>query len=193
MLRRLTVFSLLCAASAAGAASAAEPPLSPAALLAATAGQWQGELQYRDYQSNQWQGLPVTVAITSQPDGVTTVRTAAYDDGPKTGTVWITTLITVDPAAGQVAYATARKGRALESGMAALAPSPAARDATRDATHWSLVQTERRRDGNGMAQVRETTVRDGDSMITLKEVDPVGDGKTQWLPRNRTILKLVRP
>ena len=30
--------------------------------------------------------------VVAQPDGVTTVRTAAYDDGPKAGTVWITTL-----------------------------------------------------------------------------------------------------
>ena len=190
MLRRLILVALLCGASAADAAAdAADAPLTPAALLAGTAGQWQGELQYRDYQSNEWQGLPVKVAIVSQPDGVTTVRTAAFDDGPKTGTVWITTLVKVDPAAGQIAYATARRGRALESGLAALGQPSAARDAT----HWTLVQTERRQDGNGLAQVRETTIRDGDSMLTLKEVDPVGDGKTAWLPRNRTVLKLVRP
>ena len=167
----------------------AEPMLAPAELLAATAGRWTGELQYRDYETNQWQGLPVKVVIVSQPDGVTTVRTAAFDDGPKTGTVWITTLVQVDPKAGRVAYAGARKGRALDSGSAALAlVAPA-----KDARHWTLIETELRQDGGGMAQVRETTTRDGDRMITLKEVNPVDDGKDEWLPRNRTMLTLVRP
>ena len=167
----------------------ADPTLVPADLLAATAGRWTGELQYRDYETNQWQGLPVKVVIVSQPDGVTTVRTAAFDDGPKTGTVWITTLVQVDPKAGRVAYAGARKGRALDSGSAALALAVPAKDAQ----HWVLIETELRQDGGGMAQVRETTTRDGDRMITLKEVNPVDDGKDEWLPRNRTMLTLVRP
>ena len=167
----------------------AAPPLAPADLLAATQGQWQGELQYRDYQSNKWEGLPVKVSIVSQPDGVTTVRTATFDDGPKTGTVWITTLVQVDPKAGRVTYVAARKGRALDSGSAAVAlVAPA-----KDAQHWTLIETELRQDGNGMAQVRETTTRAGDSMITLKEVNPVDDGKDEWLPRNRTVLTRVKP
>ena len=167
----------------------AEPMLAPAELLAATAGHWAGELQYRDYETNQWQGLPVKVAIVSQPDGVTTVRTAAFDDGPKTGTVWITTLVQVDPKAGRVAYAGARKGRALDSGSAALVLASHAKDGQ----HWVLIETELRQDGGSMAQVRETTTRDGDSMITLKEVNPVDDSKDEWLPRNRTVLTRVRP
>ena len=166
-----------------------EPVLAPADLLAATAGRWTGELQYRDYQSNKWEGLPVKVLIVSQPDGVTTVRTAAFDDGPKTGTVWITTLVQVDTKAGRVAYVGARKGRALDSGSAALVlASPA-----KDARHWTLIETELRQDGDGMAQSRETTTRDGDSMVTLKEVNPVDDGQDVWLPRNRTILTRVKP
>ena len=172
-----------------GSALAASPAYAPADLLAATQGQWQGELQYRDYQSNKWEGLPVKVSIVSQPDGVTTVRTAAFDDGPKTGTVWITTLVQVDPKAGRVAYVAARKGRALDSGSAALTlVAPA-----KDARHWTLIETELRQDGNGMAQVRETTTRAGDRMITLKEVNPVDDGKDEWLPRNRTVLTRVKP
>ena len=168
---------------------AAQTSYEPAALLAATTGQWQGELQYRDYQSNQWQGLPVKVTITAQADGVTIIRTAAFDDGPKTGTVWITTLLQIDPVARSVSYATARRGRAFERGIAQLSqPQPA-----RDATHWVLVETEQRIDGNSQAQVRETTTRDGDSMMTLKEVNPLDDGKDEWLPRNRTVLKLVKP
>jgi hypothetical protein len=158
------------------------PPLDR--LLLSTAGRWQGELQYRDYQSNQWQGLPVTVSVVAQPDGVTLVRTAAYDDGPATGTVHITTLSHLDVARGVQSYTGARKGRAIDSGEAKLRIA-----AYRDDTHWTIVGEERRRDGDGMALVRETTTCDGDTLTTLKEVDPEGDGQAGFLPRNRTILR----
>jgi hypothetical protein len=165
----------------------ATPPLTIASLLAGTAGRWQGELQYRDYQSNKWEGLPVKVTIVAQPDGVTTVRTAEFDDGPKVGAVWITTLSTVDPATGKESYASARKGKPFESGAAQLTlASP-----PRDGTHWTIIATETRNDGDGMAKVRETTVRDGARMTTQKDVDLVGDGKDEWLPRNRTVLTLI--
>lgn len=170
-----------------GPGLAAARGYEPAELLAATQGQWQGELQYRDYQSNQWEGLPVKVSILTQGDGVSLVRTAAFDDGPKTGTVWITTLLQIDPATRTITSATARAGRPMESGSAQLnQPSPA-----KDTTHWVLVETGLRRDGNGMAQVRETTTRDGSAMTTVKEVNPLDDGKDEWLPRNRTILKRI--
>jgi hypothetical protein len=160
------------------------PPLDR--LLMSTAGQWQGELQYRDYRSNRWQGLPVTVSVVAQPDGVTLVRTAAYDDGPATGTVHITTLSYFDAARGVQSYSGARKGRPIDSGEVKL------RIATyRDDTHWTIIGEERRRDGDSMAMVRETTTRDGDTLTTLKEVDPEDDGKAEFLPRNRTILRRV--
>ena len=176
---------ILIATAEVGAAEA--PPLTPAALLVGTAGQWQGELQYRDYQSNQWQGLPMKVAIVAQPDGVTLVRTASYDDGPQTGIVYITTVSQLDPAGAKQTYAQFRKGRAVDSGTAqlALATPP------RDGTHWTIATRENRIDGNSMAEVRETTTRDGAQMVTLKEVNPLDDGKDEWLPRNRTVLTLV--
>ena len=186
---RATMMIGLAGALLAAPALAGAPSYEPAVLLNATQGQWQGELQYRDYQSNKWEGIPVKIAITVPGDGLTLVRTAAFDDGPKVGTVFITTLLIVDPAAQTINYAGARAGRAFESGSAKLSqPAPA-----KDAQHWVLVETALRRDGDSMAQVRETTTRDGDSMITLKEVNPVDDGKDEWLPRNRTVLTLVRP
>jgi hypothetical protein len=54
-----------------------------------------------------------------------------------------------------------------------------------------MVTTERRGDGNDMAQVRETTTRAGDTMTTLKEVNPDGDKKEVWLPRNRSVLRRI--
>lgn len=153
-------------------------------VLAATAGSWTGKLQYRDYQSNTWEGLPVKVKVTVQGDGVTLIRSAAFDDGPQTGTVWITTVSQFDPARGSETYASFRKGRELDTGTrtAAFAEPP------RDQTHWTIVTLETRMDGDLQAQVRETTTRDGASMITLKEVNPLDDGKDEWFPRNRTVL-----
>jgi len=185
-MRRLIIVG--CGLILAGAAPPQTPPSpSIASLIAGTAGRWQGELQYRDYQSNTWQGLPVKVSIVAQPDGVTMVRTAEYDDGPRVGAVWITTLSTIDPATGKESYAAARKGKPFESGSTqlTLAAPP------QDATHWTIVASDTRNDGNGLAKIRETTVRDGSRLTTQKDVDPVDDGKDEWLPRNRTALTLV--
>jgi len=160
---------------------------TPQALIAATQGQWRGELQYRDYQSNRWMGLPVDVEIVAQPDQVTTVRTARYNDGPKTGIVTITSVSLIDPQAETESYAGFRKGRPVDTGSAHIDRV----DAGPDAAHWTIVTTEKRIDGNSPAQVRETTTRDGDQLTTLKEVNPDGDGKDVWLPRNRTVLTRI--
>ena len=169
-------------------AAASEPRLPTIAeLLAATAGDWRGELQYRDYQTNKWEGLPVTVKVQAQGDGVTLVRTAAYNDGPKAGTVYITIVSQVDTATGRGHYASFRKGRSPDSGteQLTLGGNP------RDLTHWTIIATETRQDGDSRAVVRETTTRDGTSLISVTEADPVSDGVTGWKPRNRTVLKLV--
>jgi hypothetical protein len=179
--------ALLFALVATPALSASTPTDGAAALLAQTAGRWQGELAYRDYQSNSWQALPVTVTIAAQPDQVTTIRTAQFDDGPKTGIVTITTVTMVDPAAATVAYASFRRSRAPDSGSAKIVSLVSGVDAA----HWTMVTTERRGDGNDMAQVRETTTRAGDTMTTLKEVNPDGDKKEVWLPRNRSVLRRI--
>ena len=179
--------ALLFALVATPALSASTPTDGAAALLAQTAGRWQGELAYRDYQSNSWQALPVTVTIAAQPDQVTTIRTAQFDDGPKTGIVTITTVTMVDPVAATVAYASFRRSRAPDSGRAKIVSVvPGV-----DAVHWTMVTTERRGDGNDVAQIRETTTRAGDTMTTLKEVNPDGDKKEVWLPRNRSVLRRI--
>jgi hypothetical protein len=168
-------------------AATPEDATQAAAMLAGTAGQWSGELQYRDYQSDSWQGIPMTVAVVAQPDGVTTVRTAQFDDGPPTGIVTITTMGMVDVAATGFNYVGYRRLRAPDSGSAQISDVRAGSDAT----HWTIVTIENRLDGNSMAQVRETTTRDGDRLTTLKEVNPTDDNADTWLPRNRTILQRV--
>ena len=67
-------------------------------------------------------------------DGVTQIRTSAYDDGPKAGTVWITT-VTMLGKDGVTEYAaTFRAGRPAEHEVARLRI-----EAGRDPAHWVLV------------------------------------------------------
>jgi hypothetical protein len=183
---RTSSAAILCLAMATNAVATA-PSMLIAEAVAGTEGRWSGELQYRDYQSNSWQGLPVEVSVIAQPDDVTTIRTARYDDGPQTGIVTITTVTLIDPAASTVSYAIFRKQRATDVGKARIIRF----DPGIDGSHWTLVTSERRNDGDQMAEVRETTTRDGRTMTTLKEVNPDGDGADAWLPRNRTVLRKV--
>lgn len=183
-MRALIPFIALIATPASAIAQPAPP--TAAEVLAATAGSWTGQLQYRDYQSNSWEGLPMRVVIVAQPDGVTTIRTAAFDDGPTTGIVTITTVSIIDAAAATMISAGFRKGRATEL----LTDSIASFTAGSDTAHWTLVTTRTATDGDGIADIRETTTRDGTTLTTLKEVDPQGDGIDEWLPRNRSLLTL---
>jgi hypothetical protein len=181
MLRRLAIAVALFAAPPALADDA--PPLTLAAARASTGGQWRGELQYRDYQSDKWVGIPVSVTIEMLRDRVTLLGRAVYDDGPKRGAVYITSLemLGKDGASG---YSTSfRAGNEPEIGRFTLAMIEA-----RDATHWTMRAMSDGMDDNRPARLRETTVRDGVTLTTLKEVDFTDDAKDAWLQRNRTVL-----
>ena len=172
----------------AAALAAQAPALTPAPLTVASArqslvGQWQGKLEYRDYQADKWFGLPVKVRVSDGGDGVTLVRTADFDDGPKVGNVRITTVSMLDGASETTA--TFRKGRKPELATATLALG----STSKDATHWTLVETETATDDDRPATIRLTTVRDGGKLVTLKEVDFTDDTKAEWLVRNRTTLE----
>ena len=175
---------LLAAAALAAPAPAPAAPLTVATARQSLVGRWTGSLDYRDYQADKWFGLPVTVAITDGGDGVTQLRTADFDDGPKTGIVRITTVSLLDPAKATEYSTSFRKGRVPDLDTARLALTAAS-----DATHWTLVETITGTDADRPATLRLTTVRDGDAMVTLKEVDFTDDAKVEWLARNRTALK----
>jgi hypothetical protein len=69
-------FALVLAAVAPAAPACAQDaaPVTLAQARASTAGQWRGQLQYLDYQSGEWQGIPVTVDNTVGGDGTTGFR-----------------------------------------------------------------------------------------------------------------------
>ena len=171
--------------SPAPAAARTVAPVTIASARQSLVGQWQGKLEYRDYQADKWFGLPVKVRVSDGGDGVTLIRTADFDDGPTTGIVRITTVSMLDGTAETTA--TFRKARKVELGTATLALG----SASKDATHWTLVETETATDDNRPATIRLTTVRDGAKLVTLKEVDFTDDTKAEWLVRNRTTLERV--
>ena len=176
--------AVLLALAAAPLAAQEAPPLTVQAARAGLAGEWRAELQYRDYQSGEWIGIPFTATIALAGDGVTLVRTSAYDDGPARGTVWITNVAMLANDGATEYTATFRADRAAESGKYRLALTAAA-----DPTHWTLVAETDATDDDRPARLRETTVRDGDTVTTLKEVDFTDDDKAEWLSRNRTVLR----
>lgn len=167
-------------------APASTAPLTLAEAVASEVGEWTGKLEYRDYQADRWFGLPVRVAVRDGGDGVTQIRVADFDDGPRVGIVRITT-VTMLGADGASGYAVSfRKGQEPELGRASLRLAEA-----RDATHWTLIAESEASDDDRPARIRETTVRDGDTLTSLKEVDFTDDEADEWLVRNRTVLTRV--
>ena len=81
---------------------------SAVALQAGLTGHWSGALQYRDYQSDQLTSLPVATEIRVLTDGATEIEVSAFDDGPKSGTVFITTVSLFDPKSEAVRSASFR-------------------------------------------------------------------------------------
>jgi len=158
-------------------------PVTLAEARASLAGAWEGQLQYRDYSSGEWQGIPMTVTVSLEGDGNTITRRATFDDGPRVGNVFITALEMLGPD-GTTEFATAfRAGREPELGKATLTLAAAT-----DAAHWTIRAIEEGTDDDRPARIRLTTTRDGASLTTLKEVDFLDDAAEEWLTRNRTVL-----
>jgi hypothetical protein len=181
------VFALAALTPAAPAvAQQAAPAVTLAQARASTAGAWQGELQYLDYQSGEWQGIPVAVKVTLEGDGNTLTRRAEFDDGPQVGMVYITSMAILDKD-GRTEYSTGfRAGRTPELGSDTLTLASAF-----DAAHWTILATRDGMDDNRPARIRETTTRDGASMVTLKEIDFLDEPGEQWFSRNRTVLERI--
>ena len=188
MMFRYALLALsLVSVSAASAQPASSSAPNAAAARASLVGSWEGELGYLDYSANRWFGIPVKTRIIDQGDGATMLRVSDFDDGPKAGIVRITTVELFDEKADTVSVATFRKGRAVEVMTYAIRIDPG----SRDATHWTMVEETKANDDNRPATLRLTTVRDGDKVETLKEVDFLDDDKSEWLTRNRTRLTRV--
>ncbi len=148
-------------------------------------GRWTGALGYRDYQSDELVELPVITTITSPGDGATFVRQSLFDDGPARP-VWITTLSLDDPSAGVSISTSFRAGGAPELSTETMAVTAFA-----DPTHWTVTYAETGEDDDAPANIRITETRDGDVLLAIKEVRPVGADDGAWRFRNQTRLTRV--
>lgn len=155
---------------------------SPAVLRRGQAGRWSGALGYRDYQSDRLFEIPVSTTIVQVADGVTQIRTSLFDDGPDKP-VWITTTSLLDEAAGTMTSASYREGRSVEQTTETIRVADWA-----DPTHWTLVYESVARDDDQPAEIRITETRDGDSLMSVKDVRPVGADDSAWRFRNQTRL-----
>lgn len=179
-----TAILLAALLAAPAAAQEASPALTIAEARAGLVGAWEGQLQYRDYQSGEWEGIPMTVTVTIEGDGNTITRRAVFDDGPRVGNVYITSLEMLGPD-GSTEYATSfRADRAPALSAARLTLVSAA-----DAAHWTMIAVLDGEDDDRPARIRATTTRDGERLTTLKEVDFLDDAAEEWLTRNRTVLE----
>ncbi len=164
-------------------ALAAETPPA-AALEAGLAGRWLGALGYRDYQTNELFELAVDTDIRALPDAVTVIRVSRFDEGPGKAAAFITTATLF--SGGEAAAATLRAGRAVE-----LATDRVNVTRFADVTHWTVVYERDGEDGGAKARLRSTETRDGDKLLTVKEVVPSGSTDGLWQFRNQTRLTRV--
>lgn len=165
----------------AGAANAQETP-SATELRMGLTGRWTGALSYRDYQSDRLVDLPVTTTISTPGDGVTLISQSAFDDGPG-HVVWITTVSLDDPATGTSRSASFRRG-----GTPSLSEERLAVADYSAPMRWTLTYSETAEDDDEPAEIRITETRDGDALLSVKEVRPVGGGEADWRFRNQTRL-----
>lgn len=183
MMRIAPAAALLAALCTAPAAAQDAPAPTLAEARASTAGAWEGQLQYLDYSSGKWEGIPVTVTVTIEGDRNTMLRRSVFDDGPRVGNVLITSLSMLDKDGVTEYNSGFRAGRTpwFEAATLSLA-------AATDAAHWTIIALREAEDDNRPARIRETTTRDGASLVTLKEVDFLDDAGEEWFSRNRTVL-----
>ncbi len=148
-------------------------------------GRWSGALGYRDYQSDALFEIPVTTTISTPGDGATQVRQSLFDDGPAKP-VWITTVSLDDVEGGTSTSASFRAGNMPELSTETVRVATFA-----DPTHWAIVYSETGEDDDAPADIRVTETRDGDTLLEVKEIRPVGAGDDAWRFRNQTRLTRI--
>jgi len=180
---RILLSLIFCHASIAWA-DAAPAAATADALERSLSGTWIGALEYRDYQSGKKYELPMTSRIDVGADGATMTRVSAFDDGPKTGTVYITTMSLFDAKTKQTTSAVFRKGRSVET----MTDDAVVRD-YKDAEHWTVVYSRKGTDGDSPAEIRIVQSLAGSELYELKEVKPVSAPDSEFVYRNRVRLR----
>jgi hypothetical protein len=77
-------------------------------LYAGVVGEWVGQLEYRDYSSNERVFLPTWLAVKAGADGKSAQFVYPYDDGPNKTVKELSTLV-LDAAAGTATFTSDRE------------------------------------------------------------------------------------
>ena len=153
------------------------------AALAASAGTWEGELYYLDYQSGDRFGIPLRIEATVTPDGATLTRKLTFTDPGNL--VHAANLVTIDRETGELVEAYFREGRAE------LLRYEIVTSEFVDDTQWRVVYEQDGTDDDRPARIRHTVERENDRMTSSKKVrflDEPGD----FFFRNGTEVRLLQ-
>lgn len=175
MSHTLMLFAAIAQTTMAGAAA----PETVVDAFTHLEGDWQGQLEYRDYQSDKLQAIPMRVEFDSIEDDTTFLQRSTFTDPGFP--VFITTLINVDGTTVNVA--SSRAGRPFES-----YDQIARLTAGASANSWTMTTTRVGKDGDRLAVIREVMTRDGDDLTITKEIDYLDDDSSEWMFRNRVTL-----
>ena len=151
--------------------------------LRATAGKWEGELFYLDYQSGERFGIPMWAEIEPTPDGATVVRRLGWADPGNV--VHAIVLSTIDRDTGELVEAFFRDGKGeymrYEVTLAEIDSH----------LNWTIEYEHDGTDDNRPARIRHTTKRVGDWMTNRKSVRFLDEPDGEFFERNGSDLWLA--
>ncbi len=152
------------------------------AILAASVGEWEGELYYLDYQSGERFGIPMRVSASVTPDGATLTRHVTFTDPGVL--VHAVNLTTIDRDTGELVEAYFREGRGE------LLRYDIVYAAYAGPEEWRVIYEQDGVDDDRPARIRHTIERRGASLDSKKEVS-FDESAGEFFLRNGSELTLV--
>ena len=169
------------------AQGAAVPVVQPIALNASFAGEWTGQLQYRDYSNDQRVFLPTWLTVVADPDGSAVRFAYTFDDGPAR-VVRERLLVKLDSAAKTVATSDPDK-----PAEAARVYSTTGFEEFAHSGRGKLVLTGADTDNGKPADVRITVTLYRNLLTWLKETRPAGSPEAYVFRDQYTMTRRLPP
>ena len=170
---RLLILILVIAAPAA----AADDP-DPYTLLTSLEGNWRGQLEYRDYQTNELAAIPMKVTVDRHGD-ILIRRLTFTDPGFQVRRVSVLTW-DADARLAREAYIQDGKAEARTTAVSLL---------SHDDTAWAMTLETESFDDDRPAMLRETMKLQARTLTIVKEVDFLDDDEELWEFRNQVSLQ----
>jgi hypothetical protein len=153
--------------------------------LARTAGTWEGELYYLDYQSGQRFGIPMKVEAEATLDGATVIRKLTFTNPGNL--VYAANVVAVDRETGELVESFDREGSGEHMRYTITATQFDAADS------WRIVYEHDGTDDGHPARIRHTIQRSGSEMTSTKAVRFLDEENGEFFVRNGSELKLQNP